>query len=137
MSEENVSWLDRATTWATSRRDSEGSRGSGHRGSGTRVTMNVPTVKRPRADREQSSRSISEAMRLLRSSEEQEMLLGEEEMADDDGCFPPRKNDDPQAPNPHVGLPVYTTIHRIRRLIIASIGLLRISCLTLMHVANL
>lgn len=83
--------------------------------------MDVGSVKRPRPGREQSGRSISEAMRLLRSSEEQETLLGDEELADDDGCFPPRKNDDPQAPNPHADLPVYTTIHRIRRLVIASI----------------
>ncbi|KAF2157558.1 receptor-activated Ca2+-permeable cation channel [Myriangium duriaei CBS 260.36] len=120
MNDENISWLNRATTWAT-RRDSDESRGSGPRGSGNHITMQLPTPKRPRPDREQSSRSISEAMRLLRSSEEQQTLLGDEELADDDGCFPPRKNDDPQAPNPHADLPVYTTIHRIRRLVIASI----------------
>ncbi len=28
-------------------------------------------------------------------------LLGEEEEADDDGCYPPRINDEPRAPNPH------------------------------------
>ena len=68
---------------------------------------------------------MSEALRFARSAEEQETLLGEEEVADDDGCYPPRKNDDPIAPNPHANLPVYKTIHRIRRLVIASIGTLR------------
>jgi len=91
-----------------------------------RLTLDIPTRKsilRPDLfSRDQSSRSISEAIRLLRSSEEQETLLGAEDLADDDGCFPPRENDDPQAPNPHSHLPIYTTIHRIRRLIIASIG---------------
>lgn len=72
--------------------------------------------------RGQSNRSISDAMRLAQSREEQEMLLGDNEEADDDGCFPPRLNDDPRVPNPHASLPVYTTIHRIRRLVIASIG---------------
>ncbi|WPH04365.1 Hypothetical protein R9X50_00725500 [Acrodontium crateriforme] len=71
--------------------------------------------------RGESSRSISEALRLARSREEQETLLGEDEQADDDGCFPPRKDDNPRQPNPHSDLPVYTTIHRIRRLIIAGI----------------
>lgn len=62
---------------------------------------------------------------MLRSSEEQETLLGDDELADDDGCYPPRKNDDPHAENPHASLPIYTTIHRIRRLVIASIGMWR------------
>jgi hypothetical protein len=65
---------------------------------------------------------MSEAMRIARSREEQEELLDDEEQADDDGCYPPRKNDDPRAPNPHGWLPVYTTIHKIRRLVVASIG---------------
>ena len=72
----------------------------------------------------QSHRSISDALRLARSREEQETLLGDEEQADDDGCYPPRKSDDPRTPNPHGWLPVYTTIHKIRRLVIASIGML-------------
>lgn len=76
--------------------------------------------------RGESTRSISEALRLARSREEQETLLGDEEQADDDGCYPPRKNDDPKTPNPHRSLPVYTTIHRIRRLVIASIGMARV-----------
>ncbi len=69
-----------------------------------------------------STKNMQEALRLARRREEQETLLGEHEEADDDGCYPPRKNDDPRAPNPHSELPVYTTIHKIRRLVIASIG---------------
>ncbi|KAK5125212.1 hypothetical protein LTR85_000888 [Meristemomyces frigidus] len=71
--------------------------------------------------RGESTKSISEALRLARSREEQETLLADEEQADDDGCYPPRKNDEPRVPNPHSWLPIYTTIHKIRRLVIASI----------------
>lgn len=78
------------------------------------------------APRSQSNRSIREVMRMARENEEQELLIGEDQMADDDGCYPPRQNDDPQAPNPHANLPIYTTIHRIRRLIIATIGRLEL-----------
>lgn len=70
-----------------------------------------------------STRNVQEALRIARRREEQETLLNEDEEADDDGCYPPRKNDDPRAPNPHSSLPVYTTIHKIRRLVIASIGM--------------
>lgn len=59
---------------------------------------------------------------MERSREEQEALLGSDEEADDDGCYPPRVSDEPRAPNPHATLPVYATIHKIRRLVIASIG---------------
>lgn len=69
-----------------------------------------------------STKSVSDALRLARSREEQETLLGDEECADDDGCFPPRINDEPRIPNPHRNLPIYATIHKIRRLVIASIG---------------
>ncbi|KAI9686452.1 MAG: hypothetical protein M1820_010625 [Bogoriella megaspora] len=72
-------------------------------------------------ERLDSSRSITEALRQARSREEQETLLGEDEQADDDGCWPPRSDDRPHAENPHAGLPVYLTIQRIRRLVIASI----------------
>jgi hypothetical protein len=72
--------------------------------------------------RGESHRSMSDALRLARSRQEQEELLDDEEQADDDGCYPPRKNDDPRVPNPHGWLPVYTSIHKIRRLIVASIG---------------
>lgn len=77
-----------------------------------------------------SAKNINEALRLARSREEQETLLGEHEEADDDGCYPPRKNSEPTVPNPHLGLPVYTTIHKIRRLVIASIGRSTLHCNT-------
>jgi hypothetical protein len=47
--------------------------------------------------RGQSSKSLSEALRLERSREEQETLLGLHEQADDDGCYPPRISDEPRA----------------------------------------
>lgn len=81
-----------------------------------------PRLSKRNTARGASTKSISEALRMARSREEQETLLGEHEEADDDGCYPPRKNSDPTVPNPHAGLPVYTTIHKIRHLIIASIG---------------
>lgn len=100
---------------------------SGGMSHGQRIALSEP--ERPslpgrlsKGLRGESHRSISEAMRLARSREEQETLLDDEEQADDDGCYPPRKNDDPRAPNPHGWLPVYTTIHKIRRLVVASIG---------------
>lgn len=77
-----------------------------------------------------SAKNINEALRLARSREEQETLLGEHEEADDDGCYPPRKSSEPTVPNPHLGLPVYTTIHKIRRLVIASIGRYTLRCNT-------
>lgn len=89
--------------------------------------IKVDEPQRPRlfsrnTTRGQSTKSVSEALRLARSREEQETLLGEEEQADDDGCYPPRISDDPRTPNPHQALPVYATIHKIRRLVIAGIG---------------
>ena len=63
-------------------------------------------------ERLESTRSISEALRQARSREEQETLLGDEEQADDDGCYPPRRDDRPYVDNPHAGLPVYMTIQR-------------------------
>lgn len=100
-----------------------------HRSNVSPGHIGIAEPERPRLPkrhtwRGESTRSISEALRLARSREEQQTLLGEEEQADDDGCYPPRKNDDPRTPNPWGWLPVYTTIHRIRRLIIASIGML-------------
>lgn len=97
------------------------------------ITMTTPSPGRFRPSlpdrfsaREQSSRSISEAVRLAMSREEQQQLLddddGDGEQADDDGCYPPRKDSIPWQPNPHRQLPIYTTIHRIRRLVIACIG---------------
>lgn len=81
-----------------------------------------PDLFKRNTTRAESTKSISEALRLARSREEQETLLGADEQADDDGCYPPRISDEPRAPNPHRFLPVYTTIHKIRRLVIASIG---------------
>lgn len=102
---------------------------SPNRGNGGHIIMRSPSPDRlrpkmpDRKDRkEQSSRSISEALRVQRRREEQETLLEEGEQADDDGCYPPRKDSIPWQPNPHAKLGVYTTIHRIRRLVIASIG---------------
>lgn len=94
-----------------------------------RASLRPPLIGR-HTQRGESTRSITDALRLARSREEQETLLGEHELADDDGCYPPRKNDDPKAPNPHASLPVYTTIHRVRRLVIASIGM---ALYTLLH----
>ncbi|KAI6801236.1 receptor-activated Ca2+-permeable cation channel [Hortaea werneckii] len=92
--------------------------GSGH--------ITIPEPQRPSLPkrntlRGESTKSISEALRLARTREEQETLLGDEEQADDDGCYPPRQSDAPRVPNPHRTLPIYTTIHKIRRLIYASI----------------
>ncbi|KAI7169840.1 receptor-activated Ca2+-permeable cation channel, partial [Hortaea werneckii] len=92
--------------------------GSGH--------ITIPEPQRPSLPkrntlRGESTKSISEALRLARTREEQETLLGDEELADDDGCYPPRQSDAPRVPNPHRTLPIYTTIHKIRRLIYASI----------------
>lgn len=93
------------------------------------ITMSTPSPGQFRPSlpdrfsaREQSARSISEAVRLAQSRAEQEQLLGDDELADDDGCYPPRKDSIPWQPNPHRQLPIYTTIHRIRRLVIACIG---------------
>ena len=81
-----------------------------------------PDMFKRHSMRGESTKSVSEALRLARSREEQETLLGADEQADDDGCYPPRRTDAPRAPNPHKRLPVYATIHKIRRLMIASIG---------------
>ncbi|PPJ59298.1 hypothetical protein CBER1_04223 [Cercospora berteroae] len=80
-----------------------------------------PAMPKRNTFRGGSAKNMQEALRIARRREEQETLLGDHEEADDDGCYPPRKNDDPRAPNPHSSLPVYTTIHKIRRLVIASI----------------
>ncbi|KAF2857808.1 receptor-activated Ca2+-permeable cation channel [Piedraia hortae CBS 480.64] len=71
--------------------------------------------------RADATRSLSEALRQAKRREEQETLLGEGEGADDDGCYPPRTSNAPRAPNPHRDLPIYLTIHKIRRLVLASI----------------
>lgn len=56
-------------------------------------------------------RTVSDALRAVRSREEQETLLGEDEEADGEGCI--GLNDQCYfTPNPHSKLPVYKTIHR-------------------------
>ena len=74
-----------------------------------------------RKNHQSSTRSIHEALRLARSRQEQETLLGAEDEADDDGCYPPVPSNVAKTPNLHQALPVYTTIHKIRHLITASI----------------
>jgi hypothetical protein len=44
------------------------------------------------------------------------------EQVDHDGCFPPHGIHDLCPANPYADLPVYTTIHRIRKDIIEAIG---------------
>lgn len=101
----------------SNRRDSE----SADDASGRHIRLDAPD--RPDTfKRSKSTKSVSEALRLAKSREEQETLMGEHEQADDDGCYPPRLNNEPRAPNAHAQLPVYATIHKIRRLVMASIG---------------
>lgn len=77
-----------------------------------------------------SLRSFSFAVRQQKAREEAERLLGEadEENADQDLVFPHMHgrtwthNGEPRAPDPHAGLPVYKTIHKIRREVLACIG---------------
>lgn len=68
-------------------------------------------------------RKVSQTLAALRSREEQETLLGEEEVASDDGCVREPNTPVPGifAENPHADLEVYKNIHRIRRLVLASI----------------
>ncbi|KAF2641215.1 hypothetical protein P280DRAFT_542365 [Massarina eburnea CBS 473.64] len=70
-------------------------------------------------------RTLSDALRAERSREEQETLLGDDEVADPDGCL----REQGQQPGPrqifhpdtNTDLDIYYTIHRIRRLVLASI----------------
>ncbi|ORY06014.1 hypothetical protein BCR34DRAFT_41291 [Clohesyomyces aquaticus] len=63
-----------------------------------------------------SHRSLSDALRAVRSREEQETLLGDDEAADPDGCL--REDGLRGGPreifcrDPHQHLPVYYSIHR-------------------------
>lgn len=69
-------------------------------------------------------RSLSDALRQVRSREEQETLLGDDEVADPDGCLREDGATRPRevfARDPHKDLKIYYTIHRIRRIILASI----------------
>lgn len=70
-------------------------------------------------------RTLSDSLRALRSREEQETLLDDDQVADPDGCLReagglsgPRQV---FCPDPHSGLNIYFNIHRIRRLVQASI----------------
>lgn len=139
--------LSRTTTFLEgARRTSDGSqtleRAETNRSDGdgsTHIRMEEPAMRPAMLTRKSlrgaSTKSISEALRAARSREEQDTLLGDGVEADDDGCYPPRKNDDPRIPNPHRALPVYNTTHKIRRLIIASIGRETVSS-SVAHVAN-
>ncbi|CAI6339060.1 unnamed protein product [Periconia digitata] len=70
-------------------------------------------------------RTLSDALRAERSREEQETLLGDDDLADADGCL--RQDGQQPGPrqvfyaDPNSALDTYYTIHRIRRLVIASI----------------
>ena len=73
-------------------------------------------------------RGFSWAVREARARQEQEHLLAVEhddgDHADSDGLYPPNScwyADNPNPPDQHADLPVYTTIHKIRRDIINSI----------------
>jgi hypothetical protein len=56
-----------------------------------------------------------------RAGETQRLLSPDPEQVDQDGCFPPHGIHDICPANPHADLPVYTTIHRIRKDVIAAI----------------
>ncbi|KAF2869069.1 hypothetical protein BDV95DRAFT_499296 [Massariosphaeria phaeospora] len=71
-------------------------------------------------------RSLSEALRFVRSREDQETLLSVDDVdARSDGCL--REDGEGAGPrelffaDPHSNLGVYVTIHRIRRLVLATI----------------
>lgn len=71
------------------------------------------------------NRTLSDVLRSHRSHQEQETLLGDDELADRDGCVReghaasgPREN---FYADPNLRLNVYYNIQRIRRLILASI----------------
>lgn len=61
--------------------------------------------------RPEMHRTISQALRAVRSREEQETLLGDDGEADDEGCVG-LNSSTYFTPNPHSKLPVYRTIHR-------------------------
>ncbi|KAF2760801.1 hypothetical protein EJ05DRAFT_461371 [Pseudovirgaria hyperparasitica] len=71
-------------------------------------------------ERPHHRRSLSDALRLMRTREEQDNLLGDDERVDtEEGHV--QGPEQIFCPNPHAELPVYTTLHRIRRLVMASI----------------
>lgn len=65
----------------------------------------------PRNRPDDLHRTISDALRAVRTREEQETLLGDDEDADDEGCVG-LNNAIHFTTNPHASLPVYKTIHR-------------------------
>ncbi|KAF2731073.1 hypothetical protein EJ04DRAFT_472594, partial [Polyplosphaeria fusca] len=96
------------------------------RRSSAHITIPRHLAHRPHLSelRSESHRSLSEALRVQRSHEEQETLLGDDEDADADGCLREEGPDAPGeifCPDPHAGLGVYMTIHRIRRIVLATI----------------
>ncbi|KIW02915.1 hypothetical protein, variant 1 [Verruconis gallopava] len=70
--------------------------------------------------RPDAHRTISDVLRQVREREEQENLLGDDENAnaDHEGCLNLTES---FVQNPYQQLPVYRNIHRIRRLMLASI----------------
>lgn len=79
--------------------------------------------------RRDSLRSFSFAIRAAKAREEQEALLRDQEEEEDPepGEFFPIHgrtwtHNGPRAPNPHAHLPVYRTIHLIRKEVLACIG---------------
>ncbi|KAF2751639.1 hypothetical protein M011DRAFT_463145 [Sporormia fimetaria CBS 119925] len=82
-------------------------------------------LKRPHLESGTSHRSLSEAIRGVRSREEPETLLEEDDVADPDGTL--RLDGSSMGPteiffpDPYKHLKVYHTIHRIRRLVRASV----------------
>jgi hypothetical protein len=81
-----------------------------------------PSMWRRTTPRGESNRSIQESLRSAKMRLEQETLLGPHEQADERGCYPPRQKHELRTPNPHKHLPIYTTIHRMRRIVVASVG---------------
>lgn len=83
------------------------------------------------AERRKSLRSSGfaniRAAKTRDQDEEEESLLADEERAEEfDGLTRTQTYTEPCPPNPYGDLPVYTTIHRIRREIMASIGVCKI-----------
>ena len=69
-------------------------------------------------DRRNSLRSFSFANRAAKAREEQALLFGDVEHADEE-----RETDGGDPPDPHADLPIYATIHKIRHGIIEKIGM--------------
>jgi hypothetical protein len=78
--------------------------------------IRIPTVLNRRPHLHENSRTLSEALRAVRSREEQETLLGDDEVSNPDGVS--RDAEGAREPrevftrDPHLKLPVYYTIQR-------------------------